>query len=86
MPIAYYDASISDFLDETPESILGKLTLHHRHELEHQQRNAWLTQIEVLKDQLADFPTGQLFFEFFIPRMGSVRLIRSASSAAALSV
>lgn len=70
MSIAYYESQISKFLLETPESILGMLTRHHRHDLEHQQRNAWLGQIDVLKDQLGDFPLGHLFFELVIPRMG----------------
>jgi hypothetical protein len=50
--------------------ILGKLTRNHRHDLENQQREAWLTQIDVLKDQLAIFDTGHIHFEFIIPRMG----------------
>lgn len=70
MSIAYYESSISSFLSETPESILGKLTQQHHHDLEHKQRGAWLGQITVLKEQLATFPEGQVFFEFLIPRMG----------------
>ena len=34
------------------------------------QRNAWLAQINVLKNQLQDLPINQVFFEFAIPRMG----------------
>lgn len=70
MPIAYYEAPIEKFLTERSESILGKLALHHRHELEHLQKNAWLAQIDVLKDQLSKVTSGQIFFEFFVPRMG----------------
>lgn len=70
MSIAYYESQILTFLTETPEAILGKLTLRHHHELEHQQRNAWLSQIDILKQQLSSFAQGHLFFEFIIPRMG----------------
>lgn len=50
--------------------ILGELTRNHRHDLEHQQREAWLAQIEILKDQLAALPDGALHLELIIPRMG----------------
>jgi hypothetical protein len=70
MAIAYYDSPVSVFQHESPESILGKLALHNQHELEHLQRNAWLVQVEVLKEQISDLGHGHLFFEFFIPRMG----------------
>ncbi len=50
--------------------ILGELTRNHRHDLEHQQRDAWLTQIDVLKIHLAGFANGYVHFEFIIPRMG----------------
>ncbi len=50
--------------------ILGELTRNHRHDLEHQQREAWLTQVDILKDQLAALPDGVVHFELIIPRMG----------------
>jgi schlafen family protein len=70
MAISYYESPTSDFLSESPESILGKLTRHHHHELEHNQRNAWLKQTDILKEQLATFRNGHIFFELLIPRMG----------------
>ena len=42
----------------------------HHHDLEHQQKYAWLSQIRILKSQLSVHPEGVLFFEFSIPRMG----------------
>lgn len=51
-------------------TILGELTRNHRHDLEHQQREAWLAQIDILKEQLVDLPDGVLHFELIIPRMG----------------
>ena len=70
MSISYYGASVADFLLQSRMEILGELTKNHRHDLEHQQREAWLAQIDILKDQLAAFPDGVLHFELIIPRMG----------------
>ncbi|WP_344843188.1 DUF2075 domain-containing protein [Celeribacter arenosi] len=70
MSKAYYQAPVGDFCVEDGSSILGKLTTHHRHELEHLQRNAWIDQIRYLQLSLASTSSGTLFFEFIIPRMG----------------
>jgi Uncharacterized conserved protein (DUF2075) len=71
MPIkAYYNASVSNFLKDDPERILGVLTAEHHHALEEPQRWAWLQQIPILKDALARRPNGRIFLEFYIPRMG----------------
>src|ERR1700733_7655675 len=71
MPIkAYYSASVSTFLGDDPERILGVLTGEHHHSLEEPQRWAWLQQISILKMALARRPDGRLFLEFYIPRMG----------------
>ena len=67
---SYYCATVSDFLKAQENAILGKLTRAYHHPLKHQQRNAWLSQIAILKNQLSEHPQGYLFFEFSIPRMG----------------
>jgi hypothetical protein len=70
MTRAYYSDSISNFLVEHKESILGKLITNHTNRtLEELQRNAWIRQIEILKDQLEGIH-GTIYFEFSIPRMG----------------
>jgi hypothetical protein len=66
----YYRASISKFLVDSPEEILGKLAGGHNFTLEIAQRRAWLTQIENLKSELQPFESGEIFLEFSIPRMG----------------
>ena len=67
---AYYRNSISNFIADDENSILGQLNLNHTNRsLEELQRNAWIKQIKVLKDQLEDFE-GSIYFEFAIPRMG----------------
>lgn len=67
---AYYKNSISKFISEDKNSILGQLSLNHSNrQLEDLQKNAWVKQIEILKNQLIGFE-GQIYFEFAIPRMG----------------
>lgn len=71
MPIkAYYNATVSSFLKEDAERILGVLTAAHHHALEQQQRWAWLQQLSILKPSLASQAEGRIFLEFYIPRMG----------------
>jgi hypothetical protein len=67
---AYYSAPVSNFLEDSPERILGVLTAEHHHALEEPQRWAWFQQIAILKEALATQPDGRIFFEFYIPRMG----------------
>jgi 23S rRNA pseudoU1915 N3-methylase RlmH len=67
---AYYRSSIIDFITEDKNSILGKLSLNNSNRsLEDLQKNAWVKQIEILKDQLYGI-AGHVYFEFAIPRMG----------------
>jgi hypothetical protein len=71
MPVkSYYNAPLSDFLNDNDERILGVLTTEHHHALEEQQRWAWLKQISILKVALSSRSTGSLFLELYIPRMG----------------
>ena len=52
---AQYSDPITTFIEEAPDSILGKITSTSAHDVELLQRNAWLEQIRVLKDQLTAF-------------------------------
>ena len=65
----YYRKIISDFLAESPKSILGELTSNHEFSLEEQQKNSWIIQINLLKDWLKEI-SGEIIFEYSIPRMG----------------
>ncbi len=67
---AYYFASTEHFLSDKPDSILGALTRGHQFALEDLQRNAWLSQIDILKKALAHLPNSFIAFEYAIPRMG----------------
>lgn len=67
---SYFSATVPDFLAMPENAILGELAQAHHHALEHQQRNAWLTQIRILKEHLRPDPPAHIFFEFSVPRMG----------------
>jgi hypothetical protein len=67
---AYYNATISQFLIDDPDRILGILTTEHHHAIEEPQRWAWLQQVDILKASLSQDQTGRVFLEFYIPRMG----------------
>ena len=67
---SYYQANIADFLEEDPDKVLGELAQNHHFSLDISQRNAWLEQIEHMKQHLSRQYSGKIFFEFSIPRMG----------------
>lgn len=67
----FYSDKIEDFIDKPETQILGILSSQNQFELETAQRDAWVTEIRILKSVLASFNNGFLFFEFSIPRMGS---------------
>lgn len=66
---AWYDASISDFLAATADSVVGQLTRMNPLATEPEQVEAWLAQIKLLTEWLKDFE-GTIQLEFNIPRMG----------------
>lgn len=70
MQDSYFDSPVHEFIGIPDEEILGALTRAHHHALEHQQRNAWLSEISILKKALTEDLAGHLFMEFAIPRMG----------------
>ncbi len=70
MARSYYSKSISDFLNDDEDKILGQLIRSHHFATDNLQRNAWIKQIDILKSALKQFTTGQIYFEFTIPRMG----------------
>ncbi|MFN3828228.1 MAG: DUF2075 domain-containing protein [Micavibrio sp.] len=67
---SYYQANIADFLEEDPDKILGELAHNHHFALDISQKNAWLEQIDHLKQHLSRQYSGKIFFEFSVPRMG----------------
>ena len=69
---AWYQASVKDFLAASPSDIIGTLTASSEHDIQQTQRDAWLEEIELLKQNLTglSISSGTLFLEFTIPRMG----------------
>lgn len=67
---ALYQATVVDFLNADPNSIIGCLAAGHVQDLVTQQTRAWSDQIALLKHQLSRLSEGHVFFEFSIPRMG----------------
>jgi len=71
MSRAYYSASIDDFLQHDPETVLGALTNKSEFAVELSQRYAWQEQIRLLQDILMPFKAaGSVYFEFAVPRLG----------------
>ena len=73
MTRACYEKSISEFLEESTEQIFGEIDLNYNYQsTKKQQKDAWESQIEILKAQLSDLDDGKIIFEYDIPRMGNV--------------
>lgn len=70
MSRAYYSKELQQFLTDDKNRILGELTNNHQFALEEQQRNAWIQEIEILKNELHGLSSGHILFEYSIPRMG----------------
>ncbi len=71
MSRAYYSDLIEDFLDRSPDEILGTLSRHSPYAVETTQRNAWMEQVVVLKNTLEhDHCRGKVYFEYAVPRLG----------------
>ncbi|MGA2780951.1 MAG: DUF2075 domain-containing protein [Smithella sp.] len=66
---AYYSATIEDFLNTSPEEIIGKIALKNEFPLEQTQKDAWLAEIIILREVLPPYK-GSIYFEYSIPRMG----------------
>jgi hypothetical protein len=68
-----YGASISEFMNDSPQSILGTLLSESTGDVELNQRNAWDTQIRILKSLTLDaelLVQGRIYFEMTVPRLG----------------
>lgn len=70
LQVAYYQASVADFLKGDPDAVYGALGRHHSHTQELAQKSAWLEQIAILQAGLTSVPDAWISFEFSIPRMG----------------
>lgn len=68
---AYYSATIHEFIEQSTHEILGIIHSNDSStETTLQQSNTWETEIQILKEQLCNYPAGRIIFEYTIPRMG----------------
>lgn len=67
---AYFADSIAEFLRADATTILGRLTSASAFSVDLTQRDAWLSEIDLLKAALVGVD-GSIFLEFDIPRLGS---------------
>jgi hypothetical protein len=66
----YYSDSIASFQTTSTAEVVGKLVIGSGgFAIEQTQREAWLEEIKILKQVLSN-RTGQIYFEYAIPRMG----------------
>ncbi len=65
----YYRNTISKFIEQNFNDIWTQLTAVGRGDLLQTQKQAWLEQINILKEQLPCLD-GDIFFEYSIPRLG----------------
>ena len=64
---------MSEFLLESPDSIVGKLSQHAvklSSSITDLQLNAWKGQVQILQAKLSRLPEAHIAFEYVIPRMG----------------
>src|SRR5690348_5319288 len=66
---AWYAASFEHFIADSVAEIVGQLTNNSNRTVELEQRDAWQSQIEFLKQWLRG-RVGTVLLEFNIPRMG----------------
>ena len=67
----YYSETVSEFLAQSDEFILGVLGKSNEYELTLEQRGAWLGEISIMKSVLRSIKKdGQIAFEYTIPRLG----------------
>ena len=70
MNSAFYSSSIGNLVDQSSETVLGRLAKQNPFALDAPQRNAWLSQIDLVRTQLGRLERW-IAFESAIPRMGS---------------
>ena len=70
-PRAWYDALIADFLHTEPDAVLGQLAANGEFTLTPNQRDSWITEIEILRSCTRGLSlSGRLLLEYSIPRLG----------------
>ena len=66
---AYYSNSITNFVSDSIDLVLGRIVSQSEFAVEQSQRDSWLVQIKQLQQILTGL-NGSIYFEYVIPRMG----------------
>ena len=67
----YYSETLSRFLTQRSEYVLGCMDKSNEFDLTLEQRGAWLEEIEIMKNVVSSLNSdGQILFEYTIPRLG----------------
>ena len=67
----YYANSISGFLVQDTQNIIGVMTMESPHDVDTETRDSWVDEITILKNNVGCYAErGSVFFEYNIPRMG----------------
>jgi len=67
---AYYASTITDFINESADALIGALASKHPFALDATQRDAWLAEVSILRTALQSID-GAVLLEFDVPRIGS---------------
>ncbi len=71
MERAYYSNGISEFIEESKDSIIGKLAQGGTFDITQPQRKAWSEEIDIVKNTVRHYyGNGKVYFEYEIPRLG----------------
>ena len=68
----FYKASLTNFAEDTTDSIFGKISLNDEGDSVAEQKFAWSEEIEIMQRVLQPWSAenGEIIFEYSIPRLG----------------
>ena len=67
---SFYSDSIINFLSQSENEIFGIIAKNDEFDSASKQKDAWLSQIQLLKNVLNKYTNGSIIFEYTIPRVG----------------
>ena len=71
MKRAYYGGTVSNFLVQDDNYLLGELARNNQFTLEDLQRNTWLAEIRILKRELRYLRMATSYLNIQFPRIGN---------------
>lgn len=70
MSNAFYSNDIKTFLNQSTNEIFGIIAKNDEYDSSCKQKDAWIVQIQLLKNALNKYSYGSIIFEYTIPRVG----------------